>query len=154
MKKWKKCILQANIWKVIYLRVRRRKVWGHDCSSQLYTQLKQLYHLKSKKKFRPKRDFFRLQFHICLNCVYNCDDQTCLQNMCCKIVMWILWLPETFLFALFYNLLYLPANLNNLVSFSIHLHSIQQQKQTNKQTNKQEQREQQELIDLQKKNCF
>ena len=47
--KMKKCMLEVNIWKVIYLSVRRRKVWRHDCSSQLYTQLKQLCFFKSKK---------------------------------------------------------------------------------------------------------
>ena len=97
-----------NIWKTIYHKL-RRKIWRHRWSSELYTQLKQLWNYSLRKYYqstapvsqtscesRSSLNFFQALisqlFKLCQEpinpgCVYNCDDQLCLQNILAMFII-------------------------------------------------------------------
>ena len=60
----------------------RRKIWKHDWSSQLYTQLQQLWN-ESLKKFRPERDFEPMISAIPVQCSTGWR----------LIILWVRYIP-------------------------------------------------------------
>ena len=60
----------------------RRKIWKHDWSSQLYTQLQQLWN-ESLKKFRPERDFEPMISAIPVQCSTGWK----------LIILWVRYIP-------------------------------------------------------------
>ena len=75
-----------NIWRIIFQL--RRKIWRHMHVTQIHlfpvgliTKLVEYYTgIAEVMGLNPVQAwiFFRLKFHSCFSCVYNCDDHLCL----------------------------------------------------------------------------